>query len=163
MFRLLLTFFAFSVLTSFHVLAVEERYPLQTKQQRVWFQELTADLRCPKCQNQNIADSNATVSIDMKRKVHALLLEGKSKQEIVVYMKQRYGDFVYYQPPVNQTTIFLWLIPCLALLTAIWLFFSRRGGKAQPEIVDENVHHIDELLLSMDDDSPHQDNGDQGK
>ena len=106
-----------------------ERYPLQTEQQRQWFAELTADLRCPKCQNQNIADSNATVSVDMKRKVHQLLLDGHSKQQIIDYMKQRYGDFVYYQPPVNTVTSVLWWGPGVILLIALWLFFARRFSK----------------------------------
>lgn len=108
------------------VLASQERYPLETQQQKQWFLELTADLRCPKCQNQNIADSNATVSLDMKRKVHQLLLAGNDKPFIIDYMKQRYGDFVYYQPPINAATIALWFLPLLALLLSLWFFFARR-------------------------------------
>ena len=127
-----------------------ERYPLQTEQQRQWFAQLTADLRCPKCQNQNIADSNATVSVDMKRKVHQLLLEGHSKQHIIDYMKQRYGDFVYYQPPVNTVTSVLWWGPGIILLIALWLFFSRRFSKHEKCESDgersAELNKIDDLL-----------------
>ena len=132
-------------------LASEERYPLDTPQQEQWFLELTADLRCPKCQNQNIADSNATVSLDMKRKVHKLLLEGKDKQFIIDYMKLRYGDFVYYQPPVNLATLALWLVPLFALLLSLWLFFAR-SLKAKPDSVTD-LSKVDALL---NEDNDHQ-------
>lgn len=128
--------------------AVEERFPLVSDHQRQVFAELTANLRCPKCQNQNIADSNATVSIDMKRKVHQLLLQGKSEAYIIDYMKQRYGDFVYYQPPVNATTLVLWIGPLLVLFGVLWLFFREKKYQSSESKVVENsqLEDIDKLL-----------------
>lgn len=95
-----------------------------SKAQQVLFKELTQELRCPKCQNQNIADSNAVVAVDMRNKTLELLKEGKDKDAVLSYMKTRYGDFVHYQPPVNRRTALLWALPALLLsgllLAMVW-------------------------------------------
>ncbi|MBL4631301.1 MAG: cytochrome c-type biogenesis protein CcmH, partial [Paraglaciecola sp.] len=83
------------------------------------FLELSKELRCPKCQNQNIADSDAMIAVDLKRKVYELLQKGHEKEYVIDFMKQRYGDFVYYQPPVNPMTIWLWLLPVLFIFIAV--------------------------------------------
>lgn len=109
-------------------LAAEERFPFEDPARRALFMELTQELRCPKCQNQNIADSNALVAEDLKRKVYQLVQDGYSKAEVVDYMKQRYGDFVHYQPPLNLVTVMLWLLPLLAVLVGGWMVFRRRAS-----------------------------------
>ncbi|MDF2177492.1 cytochrome c-type biogenesis protein CcmH [Aliiglaciecola sp. CAU 1673] len=106
--------------------AAEERYPFDDPAKRVLFVELTEELRCPKCQNQNIADSNAMVAEDLKRKVYQLVQEGQSKSEVVDYMKLRYGDFVYYQPPLNLITLSLWLLPLAFVLLAVVVLVKKR-------------------------------------
>ena len=83
------------------------------------------------------------------------------KAEIVGYMKQRYGDLCIIQPLIKQPFPLVDSVLSIVDSDLAVLFSTLR--KVQPEIVDENVHHIDELLLSMDDDSPQQGNGDQGK
>ncbi len=91
--------------------AAVDNYTFDDPQRNKSFIHLTENLRCPKCQNQNIADSNAMIANDMRRKVHQLLSEGMSEDDIVLFMKARYGDFVYYQPPLNAVTALLWLVP----------------------------------------------------
>ena len=66
------------------------------------YHQLTQELRCPQCQNNNIADSNATIAVDMRGKVFELLQEGKNRNEVVDYMIQRYGNFVTYDPPMRR-------------------------------------------------------------
>lgn len=90
------------------------------------YQQLTQELRCPQCQNNNIADSNATIAVDMRAKVFELLQEGKSKQQVVDYMVQRYGNFVTYDPPLTAATIMLWGLPLLLVLFGIALVLRRR-------------------------------------
>lgn len=75
------------------------------------YHQLTQELRCPQCQNNNIADSNATIAVDMRGKVFELLQEGKNRHEVVDYMIQRYGNFVTYDPPMTTSTIVLWIAP----------------------------------------------------
>ncbi|MDO9795506.1 cytochrome c-type biogenesis protein CcmH, partial [Glaesserella parasuis] len=80
-------------------------------QQESDYRALIQELRCPQCQNNNIADSNATIATDMRNKTLELLKQGKSKDEVVGYMVERYGNFVTYDPPITPATILLWLMP----------------------------------------------------
>jgi cytochrome c-type biogenesis protein CcmH len=77
---------------------------------------ITSELRCLVCQNQTIADSHADLAVDLRRQTRELILQGKSDEEIVAYMTQRYGDFVLYRPPLRATTMLLWFGPALMLL-----------------------------------------------
>jgi len=83
------------------------------------YQHLTHVLRCPKCQNQNIAESNAPVAVDLRREVHRMLSEGRSDEEILDFMSSRFGDFVLYKPPVTTRTWLLWALPGIVLAIAI--------------------------------------------
>jgi cytochrome c-type biogenesis protein CcmH len=103
-----------------------ENYSFDNPKDRKTFLKLTAELRCPMCQNQNIADSDAMIAHDMRRKVYQLMLEGSSEQEVIDYMKERYGDFVYYQPPVTPVTIWLWALPVLFAFIMMGVFIKRR-------------------------------------
>jgi len=107
------------------------------------YQQLTQELRCPQCQNNNIADSNATIAVDMRAKVFELLQEGKSKQQVVDYMVQRYGNFVTYDPPLTAATIMLWVLPLLLVLFGIVLVLRRR-----PKI--QNVMRNQEQNVSVE-------------
>jgi len=107
------------------------------------YQQLTQELRCPQCQNNNIADSNATIAVDMRAKVFELLQEGKSKQQVVDYMVQRYGNFVTYDPPLTAATIMLWVLPLLLVLFGIVLVLRRR-----PKI--QNVMQNQEQNVSVE-------------
>ena len=106
--------------------AAIETYQFSSPQQEETYQQLTQQLRCPQCQNNNIADSNATISNDMRAKVYELLQQGKSKQEVVDYMVQRYGNFVTYDPPLTLSTLFLLLIPAALLLLGVIVLFRRK-------------------------------------
>lgn len=106
--------------------AVEESYDFDNAAQRESFGRLTAELRCPMCQNQNIADSDAMIAHDMRRKVYSLLKEGKTEADVIDYMKARYGDFVYYKPPVTAVTLWLWLGPVLFVALAMLIVVFKR-------------------------------------
>lgn len=106
----------FFALLPLQALAAIDVYQFDSPQQEDRFHRLTEELRCPKCQNQSIADSDADLARDMRDRVHGMIVEGKSDDEIVGYFVSRYGDFVSYRPPVNARTSVLWLIPLLMLL-----------------------------------------------
>lgn len=109
--------------------AAEDNFAFDTPAQRAQFLTLTAELRCPMCQNQNIADSDAMIAHDMRRKVYTLLKQGKSEQDVIDYMKARYGDFVHYQPPVTAATMWLWAAPVLFVLFAFIVVITRKNSK----------------------------------
>ena len=98
-----------------------------SSQQESDYHQLTQSLRCPQCQNNNIADSNATIAVDMRGKVFELLQEGKNRNEVVDYMIQRYGNFVTYDPPMTMSTIVLWIAPILLVLIGILFVFKRKS------------------------------------
>lgn len=95
-------------------------------QQEADYRSLIMELRCPQCQNNNIADSNATIATDMRNKTLELLKQGKTKQEVVDYMVERYGNFITYDPPVTPATFLLWAMPVLLLLGGIFLLIGRK-------------------------------------
>jgi cytochrome c-type biogenesis protein CcmH len=130
-------------LLSFSSLAVVNGhlYPFDNDIDKQRFEVLAEELRCPKCQNQNLADSNAPVAADLRDKVYELILEGKSDDEIVSYLVDRYGDFVRYNPPVQENTFFLWFGPVVMLFIAIIIIISltRGGKKPQPLSAEEKA------------------------
>jgi cytochrome c-type biogenesis protein CcmH len=88
------------------------------------FRQLTEELRCPKCQNNSIADSNSMIATDLRQKVYELMQEGKSKKEIVDYMVARYGNFVTYDPPLTPLTVLLWVLPVVAIGIGGWVIYA---------------------------------------
>ncbi|WP_409011152.1 cytochrome c-type biogenesis protein [Aeromonas salmonicida] len=97
-------------------LAAIDVYTFDTLAQEQTFRELTRELRCPKCQNQDIADSNAGLAKDLRDKTYQMVREGKEKQEVVDYMVARYGNFILYNPPLMASTLILWLGPLLVIV-----------------------------------------------
>ena len=76
-----------------------ETFEFRDEVTKVRFQALSKELRCPKCQNQNLADSNSPIAADLRRELYELLQQGKADSEIVNFMVARYGEFVLYRPP----------------------------------------------------------------
>ncbi|MGF1714595.1 cytochrome c-type biogenesis protein CcmH [Photobacterium chitinilyticum] len=118
------------------VSAAIDVYEFKTLEQEQAFHNLTATLRCPKCQNNTIADSNAELAKDMRQKAFDLLSEGKSEQDVVDYMIARYGNFVTYDPPLMLSTIILWAGPLLFVLIGftVLVMRSRRNGEKQTTV-----------------------------
>ncbi|MCG7549810.1 cytochrome c-type biogenesis protein [Pseudoalteromonas sp. Of7M-16] len=113
--------------------AAEDQYEFKNAAQAQTFKELTLELRCPKCQNQNIADSDAVVAKDLRDKVLSLVHEGNSKQEIIDYMIDRYGYFVHYQPPVTPATIILWVLPVIIVVLGFGFIVFRQKKAAKKQ------------------------------
>ena len=111
--------------------AAIESYEFQNDQQRERYQQLSEELRCLKCQNQNLADSDSQIAADLRRELHQQLLDGKSDEAIIDFMRDRYGDFVLYKPRVQRSTLLLWWGPIgLISLVAVLLWRSRRSSSA---------------------------------
>jgi len=97
------------------------------------FNQLIFELRCPKCQNQNLADSNSELSMDLKQIVYEKLNQGESDEQIIAFMKQRYGEFILFKPELNQSNLLLWTGPIIFLIVFI-VFFFRWYRKNRVEI-----------------------------
>ena len=88
------------------------------------YQNLLEELRCPKCQNQNLADSNAPISNDLKEEIQRLLEQGLDDDDIKRALTERYSDFILYDPKFNKNTYFLWIAPFIVLLIGFWWVYS---------------------------------------
>ncbi len=110
--------------------AMQDKYVFSNNQQQQQFYSLLGQLRCVVCQNQSLSDSDAPLAVDLRALIYEQQREGKSEQQILDYLQNRYGDFVLFSPPLQETTLLLWLGPFLFLLIGIifWLrnFFSSR-------------------------------------
>ncbi len=111
--------------------AVQDIYQFDSTVEEKRFRELLVQLRCPKCQNQAIADSDAPIAQDMRQQVAEMIRAGRSDEEIVGYFVQRYGDFVSYHPPLTPQTMILWLAPLMAMAGGLLLvvFQIRRARR----------------------------------
>lgn len=96
-----------------------DTYEFDDEVTKIRFQALAKELRCPKCQNQNLADSNSPIAADLRKELYDLLQQGKADSEIVNFMVERYGEFVLYRPRVSQLTYVLWFGPAVLILLAI--------------------------------------------
>jgi cytochrome c-type biogenesis protein CcmH len=85
-------------------------------EQEARYNELTLELRCLVCQNQNLADSDAPLAQDLRKEIYDMMQAGQSNEEIKTFLVDRYGDFVLYKPPVKGNTLALWLAPAVLLL-----------------------------------------------
>ncbi len=108
---LLILLLAFSV-----SVFAQEPFVFENQQQQDRFNQLTQELRCLVCQNQNLADSDAPLAYDLRRELHAMLMAGQSNEQIKQFLVARYGDFVLYRPPLQKNTWLLWLAPLFLLL-----------------------------------------------
>ncbi|GEA49609.1 cytochrome C biogenesis protein CcmH [Vibrio inusitatus NBRC 102082] len=140
-----------SMMMSMTAFAVIEIHEFDSPEQEQQFHELNQTLRCPKCQNNTIGDSNAELALDLREKVYEMTKEGKSKQEIVDYMVARYGNFVTYQPPFTAATAILWLGPLCVVLIGFGFILTRsrrkpaKAAKSTPLSAEEQ-QRLDALL-----------------
>lgn len=142
--------------------AAIDTYEFKDESERERFRVLTEELRCPKCQNQNIADSNAPIATDLRREIFRMLEEGKGDDEIVDFLVARYGDFVRYKPPVNGRTLLLWYGPAGLLVGGLLVLgvivLRRRRVENAPEdalLSSDERARLDALLNQETQDKNH--------
>lgn len=150
------TFFIAALVFTAHLsYAAIDAYDFDSEEKAQEFRELTLQLRCPKCQNNSIGDSNAIIATDMRAKVYELMQEGHSKQEVIDYMIERYGHFVTYQPPMNAATLILWVGPLLFLVFGIVFIvrMSRKkvAGDVSNELAEQETARLARLLDEQND------------
>ena len=136
---------------------VADVYDFSSRSEEQRFQQLISELRCPKCQNQNIADSNAPISEDMRNEVYRMMQDGASNEEIVDALVARFGEFIQYKPPVDQRTILLWAFPAIAaiggfLIVVGVVWRTRRREAREQGLTDEDRSRAERILSGDQDD-----------
>jgi len=125
-----------------------EVYQFDNPAQEETYKELIEELRCLVCQNQSIAESNAELAQDMRRKTYELVKSGKTKSEVRAYMAERYGDFMLYSPPLKPMTWVLWFGPAFALLAG-FVFVVRVMRQQKTTREDEMSNEETERLKAL--------------
>ena len=135
-----------------------EEFKFQDPAQAEDFRRLTAELRCLVCQNESLAGSQADLAQDLRKEVYRLLQSGKSRQEVITFLVDRYGDFVLYDPPLKPSTYPLWFGPLLlAGVGGLFLLLTLRKKKQarEEELSLEERQRLQALLA--DDSNPTKD------
>ena len=113
---------------------------------------LSKELRCLQCQNQTLADSPAGLAADLRREIREQMKAGKSDQEVVAFLTQRYGDFILYRPRVTYATYLLWFGPFVLLLAGLYVLFryikQRRDSITEQPLSADEHRRAEELLAS---------------
>lgn len=126
-----------------------EVHQFKNQQQEQRYKKLINELRCLVCQNQNLADSNAELAQDLRKKVYEMVMEDKSNKVIQEYMVDRYGDFVLYRPPFKMRTALLWIGPFIILGTGLILLFTfiiKRNKNNTLTLSDDDRERVNRLL-----------------
>ena len=114
---------------------------------------LSKELRCLQCQNQTLADSPAGLASDLRREIRAQMKAGKSDQEIIAFLTQRYGDFILYRPRVTFTTYLLWFGPFVLLLAGLYVLFryirQRRDLIPEKPLSADERRRAEQMLASI--------------
>ncbi|EMP55834.1 cytochrome C biogenesis protein CcmH [Marinobacter santoriniensis NKSG1] len=134
---------------------VPDIYDFKDPKQEARYQELTAELRCPKCQNQNIADSDAPIAADMRDEVYRMMKSGAGNEEIVDSLVARFGEFVRFKPAFNARTFLLWATPAIAVLigllaVAAVIIRARRRDREGAPLSDEERARAARILSGQD-------------
>lgn len=127
---------AFSLIVLFILSSLSTQ--AQPSQSDIDFQvrDIGQSLRCVVCQNQSLNESDAPLAKDMRKLIRVQLEDGKSKTEIMDYMRDNYGDYVLLKPPVQSNTVILWFGPLL-LLCSLLLWFIRTARNSQKAVHEE--------------------------
>ena len=149
MIRLLLTLMIF---WSAQSLAVIETYEFSSPDLESRYKALSQELRCPKCQNQNIADSNAPISRDLRAIVHEQLEAGATDEEIIDFLVDRYGEFVRYRPGMDSNTLWLWSAPIILLVMAVAVVVTQIGKDRDGQTISSNAERANKLREKFDGD-----------
>lgn len=123
---------------SMSVWANIDTYQFDNPRQEAQYRALIEEFRCPKCQNQNLAGSDAPIAQDLKQKTYDMVKDGRSDAEIRQYMNERYGDFISYKPPVRPSTWILWFFPPVLLVFVMLAWFIRNRNSSKRAAVIAN-------------------------
>ena len=154
MYKILIkTFVVFCFLLNAQIsFAAIEVHEFDNEIDRQRYQTFIDEMRCPKCQNQNLAGTNSPVAADLRNELVLMIKAGKSDQEIVNFMVERYGEFILYRPRLSPATIFLWAAPVLMLVFGallLWLIVRKRrrlATEANSGLSAQEQARLDALL-----------------
>ena len=138
----LLIFAATIFLIGSNALAIDVGQSFDDPELQARYEKIIAEVRCLKCQNQTIKDSNAFLAVDLRREIRRLLEEGNTDDEIYDFLVARYGDFALYRPRTSGRTLILWIAPMLFLLFGAILLWRVVKRRMTMSIDDESMDEV---------------------
>ena len=142
-----------------HEYIFDEGSEQENQNRAALFQKLAEELRCPKCQNQNLADSNAMIAGDLRRELYQQVKSGSDGESIVDFMVNRYGEFVLYRPKMGAMTYVLWFGPVallfIALISLIFIVRKRKQNNASSQALSPEQQKRIDALLAKDNEDDH--------
>ncbi|GGA98736.1 cytochrome c-type biogenesis protein [Agarivorans gilvus] len=144
----------FVLFLSSQLSAAIDVHEFDSPEQEQLFRELTRELRCPKCQNNNIADSNAGLAQDLREKTYQMVKQGSTKQQVLDYMVARYGNFVRYDPPLTPAVMLLWAAPLAIIVLGLLvvLRMAKRKADSKPELNADEQQRLEALIKQTEQD-----------
>lgn len=131
--------------------AAIEVYQFDDDSQQERFNQLSDQLRCPMCLNSNLSGSDAPIAADLRAEIYEQILDGRSNDQIIEFMTQRYGDFINYRPPLNSGTFLLWFGPLFLLIAGLLIVWrmGRASQRLKPsELSDSEKQKLNDILAS---------------
>ena len=124
-------------------------YQFDNESQQQRFNDLSDQLRCPMCLNSNLSGSDAPIAADLRAEIYEQIIDGRSNDEIIDFLTQRYGDFINYRPPLNSGTFLLWFGPLFLLMAGMFIVWRicKNSQKLQPtELSSEEQKKLNTIL-----------------
>ena len=125
-------------------------YHFDNPRQEAQYRALIEEFRCPKCQNQNLAGSDAPIAKDLKQKTYEMVMDGRTDGEIRDYMFERYGDFISYKPAMRPSRWILWFFPPILLVVILFAWFVKNRNQ------NKKIQHIDNETKPLSQAEQHQ-------
>jgi len=104
--------------------AIDTEAPFEDPALQARYEKIVDEVRCLKCQNQTIKDSNAFLAGDLRREIRRMLEEGMTDKQIFDFLVDRYGEFALYRPRASGKTLILWLAPAVLLLGGVFVLLN---------------------------------------
>lgn len=112
-------FFVILALTASSAFAAIDVHEFESDVQRLRYQSFIDEMRCPKCQNQNLSGSDSPIAEDLRHELYAMIQDGRSDKEIVDFMVERYGEYILYRPRLSPATLMLWIGPVVLFILGV--------------------------------------------
>jgi len=125
------------VVMALPALAIDTERAFEDPELQARYEEIISEVRCLKCQNQTLKDSNAFLASDLRREIRLMIEEGLSNDEIYDFLVDRYGEFALYRPRTSGKTLILWIAPGVLLLGGIF-FLAAILRKRMSMPIDED-------------------------
>lgn len=129
-------------------IAVGEPLEFDNPKQRALYNQMLEELRCTVCQNQSLADSNASLAQDLRKQLYTMVKQDEDREQITEYMVSRYGEFVLYRPTLRPTTYLLWFGPFLLLIIGVIVLRMNIAGRAKQIQQKETLTQEERELLA---------------